>query len=184
MLSNRFSPMPIEVITYAYRDTTLGLILMAATDKGVCFVQFGDDEKSLLSQLESEFPKAELNVSSATNSHDLDAWMEALDQHIDAGAVKPNLPLDIRGTAFQMKVWRFLLSVREGEVISYGELAEKIGNPKAARAVASACAANRIGILIPCHRVIRGDGDLSGYRWGLDRKRVLLDKERGRKAAQ
>jgi len=92
------------------------------------------------------------------------------------------LPLDLRGTAFQMKVWRFLLSVREGDVISYGELAAQIDKPKAVRAVASACAANRVGVLVPCHRVLRGDGNLGGYRWGLGRKRALLDTERSRKS--
>ena len=90
------------------------------------------------------------------------------------------MPLDIRGTAFQMKVWQFLLSVREGETLGYSELAENIDQPRAVRAVASACARNRIGVLIPCHRVLRGDGGLGGYRWGLERKRALLDAERDR----
>ncbi len=171
-----------EIITYACRHTALGLMAMAATDKGVCFVQFGDDEASLVSKLKMEFPQAELNTSPAQDAPELDAWMEALDQHISEGAPRPDLPLDMRGTAFQMKVWRFLLSVREGDVISYGELAAEIDQPKAVRAVASACAVNRIGVLIPCHRVLRGDGSLGGYRWGLERKRALLDAERERQA--
>ena len=172
-----------EIITYACRDTSLGLIMMAVTARGVCFVQFGEDEVSLVNQLQTEFPKADLSASVAQNAPELDDWMKALDQHISHGAVRPDLPLDMRGTAFQMQVWQFLLSVREGDVISYGELAAQIEKPKAFRAAASACGSNRIGVLIPCHRVIRGDGSLGGYRWGLERKRVLLGQERARKSS-
>lgn len=167
-----------EVIVYAGRTTALGLMMMAATDRGVCFVEFGDDEASLVGRLRSEFPEAELNASPARNAPELDAWMEALDQHISAGAPRPDLPLDMRGTAFQVKVWQFLLSIREGDVLSYSEVAAKIDKPRAVRAVASACGKNRIGVLIPCHRVLRGDGGLGGYRWGLERKRALLEAER------
>jgi AraC family transcriptional regulator of adaptative response/methylated-DNA-[protein]-cysteine methyltransferase len=171
-----------ETIAFAYRNTALGLMAMAATEKGVCFVQFGEDEKSLLTKLQEEFPKAKLTASPAQNSTELDVWMDALDKHISKGAPRPDLPLDLRGTAFQMKVWRFLLSIREGDVLSYGELATLIDKPKAHRAVATACAKNRIGVLIPCHRVLRGDGGLGGYRWGLERKRALLDAERARRS--
>ena len=167
-----------EVIVYAGRTTSLGLMMMAATDRGVCFVEFGDDEASLVGRLRSEFPEAELIASPARNAPELDAWMEALDQHISAGAPRPDLPLDMRGTAFQVKVWQFLLSIREGDVLSYSEVAAKIDKPRAVRAVASACGKNRIGVLIPCHRVLRGDGGLGGYRWGLERKRALLEAER------
>ncbi len=171
-----------EVIVYAGRTTALGLMMMAATDRGVCFVEFGDDEASLVGRLRSEFPKAELTASPARNAPELDAWMEALDQHISAGAPRPDLPLDMRGTAFQVKVWQFLLSIREGDVLSYSEVAAKIDKPRAVRAVASACGKNRIGVLIPCHRVLRGDGGLGGYRWGLERKQALLDAERMRRS--
>lgn len=167
-----------EIITYAYRISSLGPMVMAATDKGVCFVQFGDDKESLISKLIAEFPEAKIKASTAQNSVELDDWINALDNHINKQAPRPEIPLDLRGTAFQMKVWQFLLSVREGEVLSYGELAKKIGKPKAFRAVATACGKNRIGVLIPCHRVLRGDGSLGGYRWGLERKRALLDAER------
>ena len=167
-----------ETIAYAWRETALGIALMAATDRGVCFVQFGKDLGTLLEQLRGEFPNAELTASDAQEAPELDAWVVALDAHLGQGAPRPDLPLDLRGTAFQMKVWRFLLSVGEGEVISYGELASQIEQPRAARAVASACAANRIAVLVPCHRVLRGDGGLGGYRWGLKRKRALLDAER------
>jgi len=155
-------------------------MMMAATEKGVCFVQFGDDAASLLSLLEIEFSNAELIASPAQDAPQLDHWMDALAQHINEGIPRPDLPLDMRGTAFQMKVWQFLLSIREGDVLSYGEVATQIDKPKAVRAVASACAKNRIGVLIPCHRVLRGDGSLGGYRWGLERKRTLLDSERHR----
>ena len=170
-----------ENITYACRDSALGLIIMAATDKGVCFVQFGDTEKSLITKLKEEFPNALVSASSAKESPELDAWIQALDHHISKGTPRPELPLDIRGTAFQIKVWRFLLSIQDGDVLSYSEVAANIDKPKAVRAVASACAKNRIGVLIPCHRVLRADGSLGGYRWGLDRKRTLLDMERERR---
>lgn len=173
-----------ETIAYVLRSTALGPLLMAATDKGVCFVQFGEDEDELLGRLRSEFPNANLAASSAKNSAELEAWMEALDAHISRGGPRPDLPLDMHGTAFQILVWRFLLGIEEGDVISYGELAAGIGKPKAARAAASACAANRIGVLVPCHRVLRGDGGLGGYRWGVERKRALLDADRLRKASK
>jgi len=168
-----------EVISYAFRHTNIGLMMMGATDKGVCFVQFDDNEDVLLSQLEVEFPKATLIISTSQNAPELDLWIEALNQHISQGVPRPDLPLDIRGTVFQIKVWHFLLSIKEGDTVSYAEVAEKIGNPKAARAIGTACGKNTIGVLIPCHRVLRGDGQLGGYRWGLDRKQILLDKERG-----
>ena len=170
-----------EAITYAYKDTSLGLMAMAATAKGVCFVQFGNDEETLLKMLQEEFPKADLRSSPADSEAELNNWIAALEQHISQGTARPDLPLDMRGTAFQMQVWKFLLSVREGDVLSYSELANQIGKPKAFRAAASACGANRIGVLIPCHRVLRGDGSLGGYRWGLERKEALLEAENARR---
>ncbi|OAN10893.1 cysteine methyltransferase [Photobacterium jeanii] len=166
-----------ENIHYACRVTALGLMIMAATEKGVCSVQFGDDESHLVELLSAEFPKATLVPSAAQDTPELDNWMTALDHHISQGAPKPEVPLDIRGTAFQMKVWRFLLSIKEGEVMSYSEVAAHIDKPNAVRAVGTACGKNRIGILIPCHRVLRSDGSLGGYRWGLERKQALLVKE-------
>jgi AraC family transcriptional regulator of adaptative response/methylated-DNA-[protein]-cysteine methyltransferase len=148
-----------ERITWACRPTVLGPILMAATDRGVCFAQFGDDQDALLTQLRREFPRAQLERQP-----------------------RPELPLDLRGTAFQIKVWEFLLSLGDGEVVSYSELAQAIDKPKAVRAAASACGANKVAVLVPCHRILRGDGGLGGYRWGLARKRALLDAERARKA--
>nr|WP_321274445.1 methylated-DNA--[protein]-cysteine S-methyltransferase [uncultured Vibrio sp.] len=170
-----------EIIHYACRETPLGYMIMAATDKGVCSVQFGDDQSTLLTLLADEFPHAQLVLSAAQNAPELDNWMVALAKHIRQGSPRPDVPLDIRGTAFQIKVWQFLLSIKEGDVMSYGEVAECIGSPKAVRAVGTACGKNPIGILIPCHRVLRSDGSLGGYRWGLERKRTLLDIEKARR---
>jgi len=167
-----------EIIAFACRNTSLGLLMMAATDQGVCFAEFGDEETALKAQLQKEFPKALLSPSHARESSELDAWMIALEMHLSQNTPCPDVPLDIRGTAFQTRVWKLLLSVREGEVVSYTELATRLGEPKAVRAVASACGRNRIAVLIPCHRVLRSDGSLGGYRWGLDRKKRLLAKER------
>lgn len=172
-----------ETIAYAFRQSALGGLMMGATDRGICFAQFGDSETALRMALAAEFPSAIRQPSDTQTAPELDIWMAALEAHISEGLPRPDLPLDIRGTAFQIRVWRFLLSVREGEVISYGELAASIDAPKAVRAAASACAANRIAVLIPCHRVLRGDGSLGGYRWGLERKRALLDGERKRRGS-
>ena len=171
-----------ERIFFAYRDSAMGPLLMAATARGVCFAQFGDDKDALLEQLASEFPGAEIEASPAQDAPALDQWIEALDRHLKDDAPRPDLPLDLRGTAFQLKVWRFLLSVGEGDVVSYGELARGIGKPKAVRAAASACGANKVGVLVPCHRVLRGNGEIGGYRWGVERKRTLLDLERRNRA--
>ncbi|RVT43784.1 bifunctional transcriptional activator/DNA repair enzyme AdaA [Sphingobium algorifonticola] len=172
-----------ESIAYALRDTALGPLMMAATDRGVCFVEFGMDAAALYARLEREFPAASLVPSGPAADAPLDAWIAALDDHLSSGAPRPDLPLDMRGTAFQLKVWKFLLSVRPGDVVSYSELAQGVGAPKAVRAAASACAANRIGVLIPCHRALRADGGLGGYRWGLAAKRTLLDRERAGRSA-
>ncbi|USI74889.1 bifunctional DNA-binding transcriptional regulator/O6-methylguanine-DNA methyltransferase Ada [Sphingomonas morindae] len=167
-----------EMIVHATRDTALGPLMMAASGRGVCFAQFGDGPEALRAQLAAEFPRAELRAAAAPHDAALDAWMEAIDAHLSRGAPSPDLPVDLRGTAFQIRVWRFLLGVKPGERISYADVARGIGAPRAVRAAASACAANRIGVLVPCHRVLRGDGGLGGYRWGVNRKRALLDRER------
>ncbi len=156
---------------------------MAATARGVCFAEFGADEAELLERLRAEFPRAELVRSAQSNSAELDAWIESLEAHIARGAPRPELPLDLRGTAFQIRVWRFLVGIREGTTLSYSGLAAGVGSPNGVRAAASACAANRIAVLVPCHRVLRGDGSLGGYRWGLERKRALLAAESARHAA-
>ncbi|KDM68769.1 bifunctional DNA-binding transcriptional regulator/O6-methylguanine-DNA methyltransferase Ada [Acidiphilium sp. JA12-A1] len=173
-----------ESIVHAVRHTALGPLMMAATQRGVCFVQFGADAASLLKQLAAEFPSAELKAARVDGNRALDDWMEALDAHLARGEPRPELPLDLRGTAFQIRVWRFLLGVRSGEVVSYAEIARGIGAPRAIRAAASACGVNRIAVLIPCHRALRSDGGLGGYRWGLERKRSLLDIERRQAEAE
>jgi AraC family transcriptional regulator, regulatory protein of adaptative response / methylated-DNA-[protein]-cysteine methyltransferase len=171
-----------ETIAYAFRDTVLGPLLMAAANRGVCFAQFGTGEAALVAQLKAEFPRATVVPSSTSGSRELDDWMQAFERHIAGRAPRPELPLDLRGTAFQIRVWRFLLGVPEGDVMSYTEVASGIGAPSAVRAAASACAANRIAVLVPCHRVLRADGGLGGYRWGMERKRLLIDAERRRSA--
>lgn len=171
-----------ERIVYAGRETALGHLLLAATDRGVCFAEFGDDPDALRQRLRAEFPRAQLEAAPGASSAELDAWLDALAAHLDAEGPRPELPLDLRGTAFQIKVWRFLLQVSEGEVMSYAEVAAGIGQPAAVRAVASACGANRVAVLVPCHRVLRGDGGIGGYRWGVERKRALLAAERARRA--
>jgi AraC family transcriptional regulator of adaptative response/methylated-DNA-[protein]-cysteine methyltransferase len=167
-----------ETITWAVRPTAFGALLMAATVRGVCLVEFGDRAHELEARLGAEFPQATLVPASDAAREPLDAWMDALDAHVVRGAPRPELPLDLRGTAFQIMVWRFLLSVKPGRVVSYGELARGIGHPDAVRAAGSACGANRVAVLVPCHRALRADGSLGGYRWGLERKRALLDQER------
>jgi AraC family transcriptional regulator of adaptative response/methylated-DNA-[protein]-cysteine methyltransferase len=172
-----------ENIAYAVRGTTMGPLLRAATDRGVCFAQFGESEAALIRQLKNEFPNASHAPSRMSDSRELDEWVQAFEAHLSGDAPRPDLPLDLRGTAFQIRVWRFLLQVPEGGIVSYMELAAGIGAPHAVRAAASACAANRIAVLVPCHRVLRADGGLGGYRWGLERKRVLIDQERARRVS-
>lgn len=169
-------------ISYTVAETPLGLTLVAATDRGLCFVQFGVAEAELVARLEREYPGATIAPMDASARAPFAEWMAALAAHLEGTRPRLDLPLDMRGTAFQMKVWSFLQRIPYGEVRSYAEVAEGIGAPQAVRAVASACAANRIAVAIPCHRVIRGDGGLGGYRWGLERKRALIDAERSARA--
>jgi len=156
-----------ETIVYAVRTTPLGELMMAATERGVCFVDFGVDEDELRGRLAAEFPRATVEPATADAQVPLDAWMAALGAHLASGVPRPDLPLDLRGTALQIRVWTFLLSVKPGDVVSYTELAAGVGRPRAVRAVANACAANRLAVLVPCHRALRADGGLGGYRWGL-----------------
>ncbi len=168
-------------LSWAYEDSALGPLLMAASDRGLCFVQFGESRETLLAQLGEEFPQAAITPMPPESAGAFRAWMDALADHLAGGRDRHDLPLDLRGTAFQHQVWTYLLSIPPGELRSYAEVAAGIGKPRAVRAVASACAANRVGVFVPCHRVIRGDGSLGGYRWGLARKRALIDAERGRR---
>jgi AraC family transcriptional regulator of adaptative response/methylated-DNA-[protein]-cysteine methyltransferase len=169
-------------ISYAAADSPLGRLMIGATDRGICFLQFGDSDEALAAQLRHEYPAAQVAPMAEPHPPEFDRWMDALRAHLDGRQPHLELPLDIRATAFQMSVWRYLQTIPYGEVQSYGEVAAALGKPKAFRAVARACATNRVALAIPCHRVIRGTGELGGYRWGLDRQRALLDLERRRKA--
>ena len=164
-------------ITYATADSQLGLLMIAATDRGVCFVQFGDSREGLLGALRKEYPEAELEPMVNPPSGEFRQWMEALNRYLEHKQPSLDLPVDVRATAFQMRVWNYLQSIPPGEVRSYGEVAAGIDAPTATRAVARACATNPVALAIPCHRVIRGSGELGGYRWGVERKRELLEME-------
>ncbi|HEV2121561.1 MAG TPA: bifunctional DNA-binding transcriptional regulator/O6-methylguanine-DNA methyltransferase Ada [Chloroflexota bacterium] len=165
-------------ISYASHETALGLLMLAATDRGICFVQFGDTAEELLRQLRAEYPNAKIVPADEKRSDQMEIWTAALNRHIAEGRPAKDLPLDLRGTAFQMKVWAFLQTIPSGSLCSYAEVATGIGQPAAVRAAANACGSNRVALLIPCHRVIRGDGSLGGYRFGFERKRALIDRER------
>ena len=160
-------------IRFALGQCSLGAILVAQSDKGVCAIAIGDDADILVRELQDRFPKANLIGG--------DAGFEALVARVVGVVETPNaghdLPLDIRGTAFQQRVWQALRDIPAGVTVSYSDIAQRIGDPKAVRAVAGACAANTLAVVIPCHRVVRTDGALSGYRWGVERKRALLLKE-------
>ena len=160
---------------FAVGECSLGSILVAASDKGIAAILFGDDPETLVHDLEDRFPKANL-IGGDCAFEDVMAKVVGL---VEAPEVGLALPLDVRGTAFQHRVWRALREIPVGTTATYSEIAEKIGMPKAVRAVAAACAANKIAVAIPCHRVVRNDGSLSGYRWGVERKRRLLDREAG-----
>jgi len=164
-----------EQISYTCGVTDLGYLMLAATDKGVCFAMFGDKEDELLQMLNDEFPNAitERSVGNEQIIH----WYAEINRFLASGLPMPSIPLDIRGTAFQLRVWAFLHSINQGDVVSYRDVAIGIGQPSAVRAAATACAKNRIALLVPCHRVLRGDGGMGGYRWGVDTKRYLLSLE-------
>ena len=161
-------------IAFAIGQTTLGAILVARSERGVCAISLGDDADALLRELQDRFPRAELIGG--------DAGFEQLVAQVVGLIEQPNigidLPLDVRGTAFQQRVWQALRQIPPGETSSYAQIAQRIGNPKSVRAVAQACASNTLAVAIPCHRVVRSDGALSGYRWGVERKRELLVRER------
>ncbi|HEY1077922.1 MAG TPA: bifunctional DNA-binding transcriptional regulator/O6-methylguanine-DNA methyltransferase Ada [Fontimonas sp.] len=167
-------------ISYASAACALGRVMMGATDRGLCFVQFADSDDALLSMLRAEYPAAQLAPMAEAMRPEFDRWMQALAAHLAGTPQVAGLPLDLRGTALQMKVWAYLQQIPSGELRSYSEVAAAIGEPRAVRAVASACGRNRVGVFVPCHRVIRGDGSMGGYKWGLARKRALIDAERGR----
>ncbi|MDQ6635655.1 MAG: methylated-DNA--[protein]-cysteine S-methyltransferase [Gemmatimonadota bacterium] len=165
-------------IHYTAVPTSLGQLLVAVTERGVCSVSLGDDEESLVEALRAEFPQAELARTTDAN----DRLVDAVVAHVEGKTGADELPLDVRATAFQWQVWRALQRIPEGATRTYQAVAEELGRPTAARAVARACASNRVAVLIPCHRVVRGDGALGGYRWGIARKAALLAREGARPA--
>ena len=160
-------------IFFAIGKASLGSILVAQSNKGVCSILIGEDPEVLIRDLQDRFPKANL-IGDEAGYQDLVAKVVGL---IEQPGVNLDLPLDIRGTAFQQRVWKALQQIPPGTTATYTEIAKKIGMPKAVRAVAQACGANALAVAIPCHRVIKNDGSLSGYRWGVDRKRALLERE-------
>jgi len=169
-----------ETIRFVTVATALGWALVAATERGICMTALGDDRDSLAGSLRQRFPSAEVIAEDAG----LKQWADRIVRFITAPEQNLDLPLDIRGTAFQARVWRALQKIPLGKTASYAEIAAALGQPKAVRAVAQACASNKLALLVPCHRVIRTDGDLGGYRWGLERKRALLARERAAAAQE
>jgi len=162
-----------ETIRFAVGDCSLGAVLVAATDKGICAILLGDDADVLVRDLQDRFHEAKLIGGDKA----FEKWVAKVLGFVEAPAVGLDLPLDVRGTVFQQRVWQALRDIPPGETASYSMIADRIGAPKSARAVAGACAANPIAVAIPCHRVVRTDGGLSGYRWGVERKQALLDRE-------
>jgi AraC family transcriptional regulator, regulatory protein of adaptative response / methylated-DNA-[protein]-cysteine methyltransferase len=161
------------VIRFAVGECSLGSILVAKSEKGVCAIQFGDDPESLVHDLQDRFPRAQLIGGDA----EFEQLVAQVVGFIEAPGIGLDLPLDVRGTAFQQRVWAALREIPAGITVSYSDIARRIGAPEAVRAVAGACAANTLAVAIPCHRVVKSDGALSGYRWGIDRKRALIDRE-------
>jgi AraC family transcriptional regulator of adaptative response/methylated-DNA-[protein]-cysteine methyltransferase len=163
-----------EKIHFSLAESSLGPLLVASTEQGICAICLGDDAELLLDELAKQFPAAELVGADA----DFDKMVAAVVGLVENPSKTVKLPLDIRGTVFQERVWAALVKVPPGQTVSYTELARSLGVPSAARAVARACASNRLAVLVPCHRVVRQDGGLSGYRWGVARKAELLKRER------
>ncbi len=158
-------------IAFAHRKTGIGWLLLAATDRGLCAVRLGASAAAVQGELAAEFPRAQLEEDRAA----LAPHFEAVEALLRGESTAP--PLDIQATPFQARVWQALQQIPRGETVSYGELARAIGRPKAVRAVAGACAANPVALVVPCHRVVGRDGALTGYRWGVERKRALLHRE-------
>jgi AraC family transcriptional regulator of adaptative response/methylated-DNA-[protein]-cysteine methyltransferase len=165
-----------ESVRYVCVDSPLGRLLVAATPRGICSVKIGGSDKTLENELKEEFPLARISPEDTQ----LGSWVSHIVESLAHGAPDARLPTDVRATAFQRLVWRELTRIPRGSTRSYQDVARRIGRPTAARAVARACAANPVALVVPCHRVVRGDGTAGGYRWGRDRKRALLESERSR----
>ncbi|HYW70068.1 MAG TPA: bifunctional DNA-binding transcriptional regulator/O6-methylguanine-DNA methyltransferase Ada [Pyrinomonadaceae bacterium] len=165
-------------ILYTIAPCPLGRLLVAATERGVCSVALGSVDADLINALFAEYPNASIDSQDTQVSPSLNVWLHEILAHLSGESVRIDLPLDVQATAFQIRVWQELQQIPLGETRSYQQIAAAIGKPKAVRAVARACASNHAALVIPCHRVIREDKSLGGYRWGLERKRKLLDRER------
>jgi AraC family transcriptional regulator, regulatory protein of adaptative response / methylated-DNA-[protein]-cysteine methyltransferase len=161
-------------VTYAIVDSPVGRLLVAGTDKGICSVKLGDRDERLEQDLRSEYPEAAI----ARDQSAFSRWVRTLVGHLDGRHPHLDLPLDVQATAFQWTVWRYLQSIPYGETRAYSDVARAIGRPSAVRAVARACATNPVCLVVPCHRVVGKDGTLTGYRWGVQRKKKLLERER------
>ncbi len=161
-------------ITYAIGPSSLGMLLVARSTRGICAILMGDSEETLRNNLQQRFPQATLVPADADFAETLEKIVTLTEQ---PRSTHINLPLDIRGTAFQQRVWQALQEIPAGETASYADIAQRIGNPRSVRAVAQACASNALAVAIPCHRVVKSDGALSGYRWGVERKKELLRRE-------
>lgn len=170
MESSRGEPL----VRFALGECSLGRILVARSDRGICAILIGDDADALVLDLKERFPRRELVAEDAEDV----ALVAAVVRFVEAPAAGFDLPLDLRGTEFQLQVWDALREIPAGTTSSYTEIARKLGKAAAIRAVAGACAANPVAVAVPCHRVVRADGGLAGYRWGLERKRMLLERER------
>lgn len=162
-----------DAILFAIRPCSLGLVLVAINKSGLCAILIGDNAKTLAADLQTRFPKAEL-IEEDIDCAPLVARVAAF---VDDSRSGFDLPLDVQGTDFEVEVWQAIMEIPAGQTASYGEIARRMGAEGAHRAVARACGANRLAVVIPCHRVVRSDGGLSGYRWGVERKRALLNKE-------
>jgi len=164
-------------VSYVIIQTELGLMMMAATDRGLCFIQFGTNKTQMVRELRREYPAASITERKKPYSDQFKLWIKAINDYLKGLGTDFNLPLDIEATAFQFRVWNYLQTVPYGELQSYAQVAKGIGTPKAVRAVGRACGSNRLAIVIPCHRVIRENGEMGGYRWGLAYKRRLISSE-------
>jgi AraC family transcriptional regulator of adaptative response/methylated-DNA-[protein]-cysteine methyltransferase len=165
-------------IKYTITSCDLGKLLVARTERGVCAVTFGDDEEVMAENLRMEYPNAEIT----RDEKELKTFVGSILEHLSGREKQLDLPLDLQATAFQMQVWDILKRIPYGKTVSYGQIAEMLGDKKKVRAVAGACAGNRVALVIPCHRVIGSSGALSGYRWGIERKKQLLEKESGQRS--
>ena len=167
-----------ETVRFSTARSPLGRLLAASTERGLCAVQLGESDAALEAALRKDYPRAEV----VRDDRVLKPTLAAILAHLDGGVPRLDLPVDVAATAFQWRVWRTLQQIPYGETRSYAEVAEALGQPTAVRAVARACASNRVALVVPCHRVVRADGSTGGYRWGAARKRRLLAQEKGRRA--